>query len=800
MAKTTTRKSKPTSKNPVTTKKSSPVTRGRPRKTPVKSTRAKRTTKRTSKMPRFSWQQLSTDRKLDIIGVLLALVGFLTLLSLASSERGTVTGAWIGALNKIAGWGTFILPIALVGVGMWMVFRNLEQLPQLSGERLAGIIMLYLNLLTWLHYAAGGGYEKAAEGIGGGYVGAFFQGGLMNALGVAGGVIVMIAWFIVAIVFTFDLSLVDITHRLQDFIGTVFRGLRRGFSSQTTSHRHYSTLDNPLDPLDLPNEFHPLPGQEHAVLKTRRKPSPSQGDIPVTIPAKSSPPAKEHRDVPTHRTVAGQSSAAASLWKLPAIEEILDPATPSAQQTHFDQERAKLIEETLASFDAPGHVVDISHGPTITRFGVEPDFVDSRSGRMRVRVSKIASLSNDLALALAASRIRIQAPVPGRNYIGIEVPNTEISLVAMREVLESDAFRKIRSLLRFTLGKDVAGKPIAADLGMMPHLLIAGTTGSGKSVCVNSILTCLLLTNTPATLRLVLVDPKRVELTGYNGIPHLLAPVVVDTERVIGALQWLQREMDARYHKFSQAGVRNIDEYNKKQPDKLPYLVTVVDELADLMMLSPDETEKAITRLAQLARATGIHLILATQRPSTDVVTGLIKANFPARVAFAVPSGVDSRVILDQMGAESLLGRGDMLFQSPDAAAPVRLQGVFVSDIEIQRLVDYWHTQSVLIQSESPQDQSQSVDLLPAGIPLKQGELWEMDQGGDALLSEAVELVRREGRASITMLQRRLRVGYTRAARMIDEMEEQGIISPALPHSQVREVLDYGDNLPPVED
>jgi S-DNA-T family DNA segregation ATPase FtsK/SpoIIIE len=337
----------------------------------------------------------------------------------------------------------------------------------------------------------------------------------------------------------------------------------------------------------------------------------------------------------------------------------------------------------------------------------------------------------------------------------------------------------------------------------MPHLLIAGTTGSGKSVCVNSILACYLLNNTPADLRLVLVDPKRVELTGYNGIPHLLAPVVTDAERVVGALQWMLREMDARYHRFSKESVRNIVEYNKQHPEeRLPYLVVVIDELADLMMLAPDETERSITRLAQLARATGIHLILATQRPSVDVVTGLIKANFPARVAFAVASGIDSRVILDQPGAERLLGRGDMLFQAPDAAAPVRLQGVYVSDIEIQRLVEYWRIAAALVTSEGQPAQSADINAaLPVGAPLHQAPLWEdVEKDADPLFKEAVELVRREGRASITMLQRRLRIGYTRAARLVDSMEDKGIIGPQMPNSQVRDVLDYGQTAPPEDD
>ena len=386
-----------------------------------------------------------------------------------------------------------------------------------------------------------------------------------------------------------------------------------------------------------------------------------------------------------------------------------------------------MIEETLASFGAPAQVVEISRGPTITQFGVEPLFVETRNGRTRVRVSKIASLADDLALALAAPRIRIQAPVPGHSYVGIEVPNEEMALVALRDVLESETFQRNKTPLRFALGKDVAGHPITANLEVMPHLLIAGTTGSGKSVCVNAILTCLLMNNTPDDLRLVLVDPKRVELTNYNGVPHLLSPVVVEIERVVGALQWVTREMDKRYHDFAKVGARNITDYNGRMrlqgTRRLPFLMIVIDELADLMMIAPDETERSITRLAQLARATGIHMILATQRPSVDVVTGLIKANFPARIAFAVASGVDSRVILDQPGAERLLGRGDMLFQAPDAASPSRLQGVFVSDHEIQQLVEFWKGQTV--QATAYAAPGAPVDALPEHVPLKQKPLWD---------------------------------------------------------------------------
>jgi S-DNA-T family DNA segregation ATPase FtsK/SpoIIIE len=378
--------------------------------------------------------------------------------------------------------------------------------------------------------------------------------------------------------------------------------------------------------------------------------------------------------------------------------------------------------------------------------------------------------------------------------------------VALRDVIESEAFKRVKSSIRFAIGQDVAGNAVAADLASMPHLLIAGATGSGKSVCVNAIISCLLLNNTPDDLRLIMVDPKRVELTGYNGIPHLLAPVIVEMERVVGVLQWILREMDTRYHKLAQAGTRNIAEYNAKAPlrneKKLPQLIVFIDELADLMMLAPDETERSLTRLAQLARATGIHLVLATQRPSVDVVTGVIKANFPARIAFAVASGTDSRVILDQPGAERLLGRGDMLFQAPDSPAPLRMQGAFVSDAEINRLVDYWKGFSGQVET-APTGAGGIVDALPPGIPLKQMPLWEEDmapqEDADPLLNDCIDLARRQGRASITMFQRRLRIGYTRAARIIETMQEKGVISKES-GPQGFEVLDYGPAAPPVEE
>jgi len=485
-------------------------------------------------------------------------------------------------------------------------------------------------------------------------------------------------------------------------------------------------------------------------------------------------------------------------WVLPDPEQILDPGIKPPDNEENDQHRARVIEETLRSFGAPAKVVNIRRGPTITLFGVEPSFIETRNGKKRVRVSKIVALADDLALALAAARIRIQAPVPGKGYIGIEVPNQQVSLVSLSEVISSPIYQNMTSPLKMVLGKDVAGNTVAADLAAMPHLLIAGTTGAGKSVCINDILTSFLLRMTPSELRLVLVDPKRVELTGYNGIPHLLSPVIVDAEHVVGALRWMMREMDSRYRKFSDTGTRNIADYNvhceNNGKQKIPYVLIVIDELADLMLLAPDETERAVTRLAQLARATGIHLIIATQRPSTDILTGLIKANFPARIAFAVASSVDSRVILDQPGAERLLGRGDMLFQAPDASAPVRIQSAFVSDPEINRLASYWRGFTVSKGAPERPDMPAAFQK-SKDVYMKQTPLWEEIEEEDDLdprFAEAVQIAKEESQASISMLQRKMRIGYTRAARIIDKMQERGIISKPDPKSQIRYFLDNG--------
>ena len=481
-------------------------------------------------------------------------------------------------------------------------------------------------------------------------------------------------------------------------------------------------------------------------------------------------------------------------WHLPPIDILDKPVEAQLDRDDIDR-RARLIEEALASYGVEAKVVQANIGPTVTQFGVEPGWdkkyrevrekgkdgsyetrVEEVS-RTRVRVDRITSLSNDLSLALAAPSIRIEAPVPGASVVGIEVPNTVFGSVSLRGVIETAAFQKIRgrSKLAMALGKGAGGEATAADLTRMPHLLIAGATGSGKTVCLNSTICCLLLHNSPDDIRFIMIDPKRVELVTFNGLPHLLAPVVVDAQTAVKALRWLTHEMDSRYRQFAQAGARNIDGYNKDRPpgEQLPYLVLIIDELADLMLVAAYEVEHTLCRLAQLSRATGIHLVVATQRPSVDVVTGLIKANFPTRVSFAVTSQVDSRTILDMVGAEKLLGRGDMLYMPTEASKPRRLQGAFVCDAEIDRLVYFWGNQRQIEVSSVSFDEVTDRPLSGqiAGPP-------------DPLLDEAKQLAQEHKHISASFLQRRLRIGYPRAARLMEALEQAGLVETAQPGRQ----------------
>lgn len=451
---------------------------------------------------------------------------------------------------------------------------------------------------------------------------------------------------------------------------------------------------------------------------------------------------------------------------------------------------AGLIEKTLDEFGIPAKVVGFRTGPTVTQFAVEPGYIDkSDDERQKIRVSQISSLQRDLALALSAERLRIEAPVPGKSYVGIEVPNTTSADVQLRPLIESEAFQRVNSPLALTLGRDVSGRPVVSDLATMPHLLIAGTTGSGKSVCITAITACLVMNNTPEDLKIAMIDPKRVELMRFNGLPHLMGNVETEIDRILGVLRWATSEMDYRYKLLENARARNIDSYNHKMErqnkPKLPKIVILIDELADLMISAPDQTEHAVIRLAQKARAIGIHLILATQRPSTDVVTGLIKANFPTRISFTVASSIDSRVILDTGGAETLLGKGDMLFLHPEIGLPMRAQGVIVPDKELNKIIRWWK------KSEKAEKQPSQPRYDDTEDPPWEEQVGEEEESNEdeILIKEAIALIKSEGHASSSYFQRQLRIGYPRAARLVDQLEEMGVIGPSQGGGREREIL-----------
>lgn len=460
------------------------------------------------------------------------------------------------------------------------------------------------------------------------------------------------------------------------------------------------------------------------------------------------------------------------VWKYPPLSLLSEKVGLAANRGDV-KKNASIIEKTLDSFGVQARVAEVNGGPAVTQYALEIS--------AGTKISKIANLQHDIALSLATptGTVRIEAPIPGKSLVGIEVPNHSLEIVGLKNILASEEMRKHKSKLVIALGRDTSSKSMVVDIDRMPHCLIAGTTGSGKSITLNAFITSLLFRNSPDELKLIMIDPKRVELTNYNGIPHLLTPVITEPEKILSSLKWAMAEMDRRYKLFQSVGVRNIQAYNELSGfQALPYIVIIIDELADLMMFAPVEIEGAITRIAQLARATGLHLVIATQRPSVDVITGLIKANIPCRIAFNVSSMIDSRVILDGPGAEKLLGRGDMLFLPPDASKPIRIQGVYVQDSEINNLIKYLKETGIAPQYTS------EVTEMPVGKLGGKGSEGDRDE----LFEEAVRTICQYDRASASLLQRRLRVGYARAARMLDELQEAGIVGPG-EGSKPRDVL-----------
>jgi S-DNA-T family DNA segregation ATPase FtsK/SpoIIIE len=700
------------------------------------------------------WRLALTPAQRQLLGLGLFLLSIVTSLGLLGVSTGSILGWWVGVVRQLFGWVVFPLALGVAVLGLrllWPAFYR--RLPLRPGTIVAAELLLLVVLVAShaplvIRMGADEAGLAAHGGRGGGYVGWALAVLLMEGLGPLIGSLVLVFLLMISLYLVLSLSWVDI----EDWVRHQARRV-----SAATARLQAARQGAPVVP-----EVEEVPWWEQE-------------------PEASSPKSRKRRSPRPKRRKKSKPRAADV--NLPPMD-MLDPASPAAYGDTDVRRKVRIIEETLESFGVPADVVEVNQGPTVTQFGLDPGYIERRVAGggvqlQRVRVGRIARLADDLSLALAAAPIRIEAPVPGRSVVGLEVPNEEIALVSLRGVMEADAFERIDSRLALALGENVSGNAVAVDLGLMPHLLIAGATGSGKSVCMNAIICCLLVNNPPEDLQLLMVDPKMVELVGYNDIPHLVAPVVTSVEQVVGALAWVSRQMDARYKLFHELGVRNLDEYNRrvrrlKDKDQLPALVVFIDELADLMMLSPDEVERHICRVAQMGRATGIHLVIATQRPSVDVVTGLIKANFPARISFAVTSQTDSRVILDQGGAEALLGRGDMLFMSPQRASPIRLQGCFVSDREIARLTDFWRAQV--------QDEEQA-ELFPPWMGFDEQE------PADEYLEQARQLIETQERVSASFIQRQLRVGYPRAARLIDQLEEAGLVGPDEGGGRGREVL-----------
>ncbi len=700
----------------------------------------------------------------EIVGLLLMAVGGITLLNLlsVSHARGLLIDTWSMVLRRAFGWGAFLVVLAMIAVGVILLLRNLEFLREIRRARVAGGLLLFFTLLGLIHFFSPvqDPFQLAGEGGGGGYVGWAISEALYTTLGDIGCFLVLLLVAFIGLVLATGVALSEMWNMvmvLRERTASLYRE-------------------------------HVLPSWQRVISEVAQG-KVRQGPSSVAGTARRVAEEKEQRaPLPSHEVKEAEPLTTQERVRpdhLPSIE-LLEEISLEALSEAEVRRKLKTIEDTLDSFGVPVKVVEVNQGPTVTQFGVEPGYVErrGRDGQVtsrKVRVSKISSLSKDLALALAAAPIRIEAPVPGHSVVGIEVPNDTVSLVSLRGVMESQAFRSIASRLKVALGQDVSGQPVVADLGSMPHLLIAGATGSGKSVCINSILTCLLFNNGPQELKLLLVDPKTVELIHFNGLPHLVAPVVTDMGEVLRSLRWVMAEMDKRYAMLSRVAARNIDDYNEgKLPAgerPLPYIVVAIDELADLMMMAPDEVERIICRLAQMARATGIHLIIATQRPSVDVVTGLIKANFLARISFAVTSQVDSRVVLDTGGAEALLGQGDLLYLAADSAKLVRIQGCFVSDQEIESVVGFWKA-TVPSRMEMIAPPWQGIAAVA-----------DREEDRDELLEEAVAILREQEHASTSLLQRRLRIGYPRAARIMDQLEEEGIVGPPESGGRWRQVL-----------
>ncbi|MFK7800029.1 MAG: DNA translocase FtsK 4TM domain-containing protein, partial [Anaerolineae bacterium] len=609
-------------------------------------------------------------------GILLSIVAFISAIALLGFATTTALDVWTSFLEVIFGKVAAVVAIGAFFFGLYLATLRMEipWRPESSVRQTTGVVLLLLAIMPLAHLAFNSGSNQFIAGSGGGWLGSILAQPITYLLGRPAAWILYLLLALFSVALMLHITVADIRQWLLDFSGQI-----EGWNEeQTESADALAFADEP------PTNTKPRKVIDRKKMDDLKKQLPLRTNMP-----RKAEPEKKVSIKPKKRS-----------RQLPPLD-LLSMEAPKPLSPKEIEKKKAIIQKTLEDFDIAADVLDdVLIGPAITQFAIVPRLVihempDGTQRKTRVRVNKIASIKQDLALALAAPRIRIQAPVPGQGIVGVEVPNSRTSIVRLGNVLNSDEFRKIRGTMGAGLGLDVSGKAVAADVAKLPHMLVAGQTGSGKSIFMNALITSLVMNNTPEDLQLVMIDPKKVELIRFNGLPHLLGKVEVEGERSIGVLRWLTTEMDDRYQKLAAVGARNITSYNQKikqYPDanKMPYIVAFIDELADLMVQYGAELERAICRLAQMARATGIHLIVATQRPSTDVLTGLIKANFPARTSFAVASGTDSRVIIDSIGAESLLGKGDMLFLGADANSPKRIQGCLVEDDEVDKVVTFW--------------------------------------------------------------------------------------------------------------
>lgn len=740
--------------------------------------------------------KLDPQRKEEIAAIGVFILALLTLLGAFNLSGGVLLDSWVSALRALLGLGVYLAPFLLGALAVWLVLDSLDKIVNIGWERPIGLGLAYLLLLAVLHWVTAIKNPLLAPGTfqGGGIIGWAITAVLVQFIGPIGAALALAALSAIALILLFNISIPELFRRAL-YVARITRNLPQEL-------QQFNQNRQPQPPSAQPSFVPPAPkSRTNAPFVTPRdlsRPTPRPFSSPPPPPPER-PTIADQVTPPRNPSVAARivggnaaQPAATSApviqreWRLPEMSQILEESGETEINEQEIRKRVRIIEETLSHFAVPAKVLEVNQGPAITQFGVEPGFVeqkgvDGKLHRVKVKVSRISTLQHDLELALASAPIRIEAPVPGRSVVGIEVPNLQIATVSLRSVMESERFKQVKqkSKLALALGQDVSGQATVADLATMPHLLIAGATGSGKSVCVNTIIASLISTMTPDEVRFIMIDPKRVELVNYNGIPHLIRPVVVEVDGAVTALKDVVAEMDRRFKMFAQKGTRNIEMYNqviegKEDAEKLPLLVVIVDELADLMMVAADEVERAITRLAQMARATGIHLILATQRPSVDVVTGLIKANFPSRISFAVTSQIDSRVVLDTPGAEKLLGRGDMLYMASDSSKLVRLQGCFVSDGELEKIVEHWKG---FTPPTVPSTLSENKAPLVQTTFLKDAN-GKRNESDDDLMPQAMDVVKQSQRASVSLLQRKLRIGYSRAARLMELLEQQGVVGP----------------------